>query len=232
LGAGPLFDGRIKDAFSRLLSPLISLLMRAGADPNAITVMGLIMSALAGVAFGAGHFTTAAVLIALSGLCDFLDGQIARRTNKASPFGAFLDSTLDRMGEGLILLGLAWYFSGGLDSSAACPWTIGWIVLSLEGSFMVSYTRARAEGLGIECKGGLMQRPERMVLLTAGALLAATDYLGAVAMKATLFLLALLSNLTAVDRIRHIRRLLWEKMQNKRWNCKEATKREGPQGPS
>ncbi len=151
--------------------------------------------------------------VALSGLCDVLDWQVARGSQKASPFGAFYDSVMDRFSEGFILTGLAWHFAGGPASGAvspeACsPATVAVILLALTGSFLVSYARARAEGLGIACRIGLLQRPERFVLLMAALALGTIPGRGYVLMKGVLVLLALPANGTAVQRILHLHRVL------------------------
>jgi CDP-diacylglycerol--glycerol-3-phosphate 3-phosphatidyltransferase len=199
-----------KERFRLLVEPLANGLSRMGVSPNALSCAGVALSGLSGWIYGTGSFFLGALVAALAGICDTLDGQIARAAGKESAFGAFLDSTLDRFGELLIFLGLAWHFSGGSDSDARSPWAVIFILLSVGGSFLVSYTRARAEGLGIECKVGWMQRPERLVLLIAGSLLGAIPAIGWIFMMLTLFLLAVSSNLTALQRILHIRRRLGE----------------------
>jgi CDP-diacylglycerol--glycerol-3-phosphate 3-phosphatidyltransferase len=167
--------------------------------------------------YGHGIFFWAAWLVVLAGICDSLDGQIARQANKRSAFGAFFDSTLDRYSDMFLLIGLAYHFAGGPDflgvhgGSApveSCPWTVTAIALAIGGSFMVSYTRARAEGLGMECKGGLMQRPERLLLLIIGSLLGSIPVVGPTVMKLTLLVLAVSANITAVQRIISVRNQL------------------------
>jgi CDP-diacylglycerol--glycerol-3-phosphate 3-phosphatidyltransferase len=177
----------------------------------------LVLSALAGLIYSHGLFFWAAWLVVLAGICDSLDGQIARQTNKRSAFGAFFDSTLDRYSDMFSLIGLAYHFAGGLDflavhggkaSVESCPWTVMVITLAIGGSFMVSYTRARAEGLGMECKGGLMQRPERLLLLIIGSLLGSIPVVGPTVMKLTLLVLAVSANITTIQRILFIRNQL------------------------
>lgn len=206
MGAGPLLEGRIKQIFTASLSPLAKLLAGAGLSPNTISFAGLLLSAAAGLAYSLGLFLSAAFLVAASGICDSLDGLVARRAGKTSGFGAFLDSTLDRLGEVFIFIGLVWFFSSGSDYSNQSPMMVIFIILAIEGSFMVSYTRARAEALGISCAKGIMQRPERMVLLIVGSLLVSVPAIGLVAMKITIYLLAVLTNLTVIQRIRHTRK--------------------------
>ena len=206
----------------RLVDPMTHLFARFRLHPNMLTLLGLLFSFFAALLYGKGQFFWAAWIVVLAGTCDVLDGQLARFTGKASRFGAFLDSTLDRFSEVCIFLGLAWYFSGGHLVSAVVggetenvrsPVAVLLIVLAIGGSFMVSYTRARAEGLGLQCSIGFMQRPERMVLLIIGSLLASLPGVGLWIMKVCLFLLAFLSNFTALQRMLHVKKQLIEEIK-------------------
>jgi CDP-diacylglycerol--glycerol-3-phosphate 3-phosphatidyltransferase len=206
-----------RERYRRLIDPLANLFARFHMHPNTLSLLGLVLSGLAALLYGTAHFFFAAWIVVGAGTCDVLDGELARITGKTSRFGAFFDSTLDRFSEIFLFLGLAWYFSGGHHAlsvgngetgTAASPVTVLFIVLALGGSFMVSYTRARAEGLGIECKTGFMQRPERMVLLIISSLLASLPAVGVWIMKLSLFLMALLSMLTALQRVIHVRKQL------------------------
>jgi len=152
--------------------------------------------------------------VILAGTCDALDGQMARQTGKDSPFGAFFDSVIDRFGELFIFLGLAWHFSGVSAASPEPmhgPLPVLIVILALSGSFMVSYARARAEGLGIDCKAGWMQRPERMVFLIAGSLLSGMGGAGHTVMLLTLLVIAMMSHATAIQRIIYVRNQMSEK---------------------
>ncbi len=200
--------------YLRLVTPVGNLLGRMGVHPHVLSVLGLILCVMAALLFGSGLFFWAAWVVVLAGICDTLDGQIARQTKKNTRFGSFFDSTLDRYGDMLLLIGLAYYFSGGRTFLAfqggqteghASPWTVVLILAAMVGAFMVSYTKARAEGLGIECKVGLMQRPERTTLLIIGSLLGAIPVIGLLLMKCALLLMAVFSNLTAMHRILHVR---------------------------
>ena len=159
-------------------------------------------------------FFWAAWVVLLAGICDTLDGHIARQTKKNNPFGAFFDSTLDRYSDMFLFVGLAYFYAGGSafspaeTQSQASAWTVVVIVLAIAGSFMVSYTRARAESLGVQCKAGMMQRPERITLLIMGSLLGSLPVAGAVFMKITLILLAVSVNLTALYRMFYVRNRL------------------------
>lgn len=217
-----LLSERNRERYLRVIRPVGVFLARLHVHPNIVSVAGLVLSGAAALLYGMGVFIWAGCILILAGTCDVLDGQLARQAGRTSRFGAFLDSTLDRFSEIIIFLGLAWYFSGGNLSPASVgrsgpgahsPVTVLFIVLAVGGSLMVSYTRARAEGLGLECKVGFMQRPERITLLIIGSLLAPIPKVGLVAMKVCLFLLAFLSTLTALQRMIHVNRLLVEEME-------------------
>ena len=204
-----------RERYLSIIKPFGTLLSRIGVHPNVITICGLMLSVLAGLFYSVGSFFGAAWVVVLAGTCDALDGQLARKTKQNSPFGAFFDSTLDRYSDMFLYLGLAYYFSGGQPfilphsgaiNSHASPWTVFIVLMAMAGSFMVSYTRARAEGLGIECKVGLMQRPERILLLIIGSLLGPVPKVGPLLLKFSLLLLAVSSNITAIHRIVYISR--------------------------
>lgn len=201
MGEFTFLSDKNRERYLGIIQPVGNLLARLSVHPNILSLAGLILSMVAGVVYSTGAFFWAGWIVVLAGTCDVLDGQIARQTGKRSQFGAFFDSTLDRFGEVFIFLGLAWYFSARHQS----PWVVLLIILAITGSFMVSYTRARAEGLGIDCKVGLMQRPERVTLLIIGSLVAPIPVIGPVLIKLTLLLLAVLSNLTAVQRIFYVK---------------------------
>ena len=166
----------------------LALYRRLHLRPNHLTIIGLGVSLLAATAFGAGHIRKGGLLLILAGLCDFFDGSLARASGQVSSFGAFLDSVIDRYSDLVVLLAIVVLY-------AQVPHTRGAIVAmaGLIGSMMVSYTKARAESIGVRCTVGIMERPERMICLIAGALL---DLL-----EPALWVLAVLSNLTALQRI-------------------------------
>lgn len=186
-----LIPQSLQDGFVGMLSPLIALLSKWGLNPNSLTVAGLTITAFAAAAFLMGYVRWAGILILLGGFCDTIDGLMARTTGKASRFGALLDSSFDRYSEFIMFFGIAAYFTSLEDYGA-----LAGVLLALCGSFMVSYTRARAESLGFEAKLGFMQRPERIVLIGLGALIHITAF------KFAIWLIAFLANLTALQRIR------------------------------
>lgn len=171
---------------------------RSGVPPNVLTVTGFVLTLPVAYLLAGGRWQGAGLLLLLSGLFDALDGAVARATGRTSPFGAFLDSTLDRFGEAAVYLGLMVYylqrgeFLGGLL-----------VYLTIVGSFMVSYARARAEGLGVEGKGGLFTRFERLALLVLVLLLKHP--------LEGLLLLAVLSNITALQRVY----LVWRRLSTR-----------------
>lgn len=178
----------------RMAAPLARALADLGVSADHLTWAGLVASALAGVLVAGGHFRLAALTLLAGALCDVLDGSVARATGKASPFGAFLDSTVDRVAELCFFAGaLVWFI--GTGAGVLYPLLC---ILAASGSFMVSYTRARAEGLGIECSVGLMERPERMVLLLLATLL------GGVGLRVVLWVLTPLVWWTTGQRVRHV----------------------------
>jgi soluble lytic murein transglycosylase len=184
---------RYRDSMRAWTEPIGHALVRLHLRPNHLTVAGLGVSLLAAAAFVAGRTRAGGALILLAGLFDFFDGALARASGRVTPFGAFLDSVIDRYSDVVVLLGIVVLF-------AQLPHTRGVMVAmaSVLGSVMVSYTKARAESIGIECNVGVMERPERMICLIVGALL---DLL-----EPALWVLAVLSNLTAIQRIIFTRR--------------------------
>ncbi len=196
-----MFSRRIQQWGRHLVTQLIRPMASLGITPNMLTGIGLLLSLLTAVVIAQGFLFTGGLLVLLAGVFDMFDGAMARVQHTATPFGAFFDSTLDRYSESIILFGLLWYtlqrpanFRDVLwPTSHEQTWMILFIYIAIVGSLMVSYTKARAEGLRIECKVGLLARPERVVLLAIGLLFGASIWI--------LALLAVFSNVTAVQRI-------------------------------
>lgn len=181
--------GSVKERSRILVWPFVFIYLKSGLHPNFLTILGFLISILTAYLYRMGLFFHAAIGIFLSGICDAIDGEVARRSGKVTKFGAFLDSVLDRYSEILIFLGLFIYY---FRSPTAIL-----VILGLIGSLMVSYVRARAEGLGEECKSGLLLRPERLAILFVGSLLGAKIFVY------FLTLVVVLSNFTAIYRIYH-----------------------------
>ena len=163
------------------------LIHRAGISANALTLVGFVLNLVVAYLLAQGGFFLGGVLVIMGGLLDGLDGAVARLSGSPSRFGAFLDSTVDRFSEAVVYLGLLlFYLQQGARQESLL------IYATIVGSLMVSYARARAEGLGVECKAGLLTRFERLFILVCGLLLNQ--------MLITLWILAVLSNFTALQR--------------------------------
>lgn len=179
-------------------------LIESRLTPNKISMVGLVGNLVAAVLIIADQFVLAGLAFILGSLMDTLDGRYSRMSGKGTLFGAFLDSTLDRIEEGVVLTAVAWYFAEQGDSLAAAA-----CVFTVLGSLMVSYTRARAEALGVECTVGLATRPVRVVILSIGLLFAQGLWLGDFDLLApAVYLLAILTTLTVVQRVWHVKREL------------------------
>jgi CDP-diacylglycerol--glycerol-3-phosphate 3-phosphatidyltransferase len=155
----------IKNGYLRIVDPVANWLVRRRVHPNTITAIGTACSVTGGVIYGSGHISLAGWFLGLTALFDVLDGTVARRSNQSSTFGAFLDSTLDRLADGAVLGGLGVFYALSVQHRSV-PMVIVCIA-GLIGSFLTSYTRARAEALGLDAKVGILQRPERVTLLSA-----------------------------------------------------------------
>jgi len=196
----------IRDGFLKAVGPIARGAIRAGFTPNVITTFGAAVVLGSAVAFGTGSPRWGGALLLASGLFDILDGQVARLGALSTAFGAFYDSTLDRVGESAVFLGIAlWFIHGGVppeQRDVAVALAIG----ALSSSLLVSYTRARAEGLGLEAKVGIAQRAERFLVLGAPTL-----FFGAGDRGQILFwIVALLTATTAVtvvQRVVHVARV-------------------------
>lgn len=178
-----------------IIDPIVGLLARLGVSPNALTVAGFAINVAAGVLIGLGQLLAGGLVMTLIAMpLDAFDGSLARATSRQTRFGAFFDSVLDRFAEAALLTGLAaWFAQQGDTLSVVVTFA------ALVGSFMVSYTRARAEGLGLECKVGLFSRLGRVILLAAGLMLNQPVIM--------IWLLAVLSTATAIQRILYVRRI-------------------------
>ena len=180
------------------LDGLADVLVRCGIGPNLITLFALLAGLAAGMLYAFNSPAWAAVLIFVCGALDVIDGKVAVKAGKKSLYGAIFDSTLDRYSEFFIYFGLAYYFRG--------RWAMWIPFFTFLGSTMVSYTRARAEGLGIECRVGFMQRAERMILLVSGTIIGMIFEVFDPAMIVVLTVIAVVSNVTAIDRTLLVKR--------------------------
>ena len=179
-------------------------LIESRLTPNAISMAGLVGNLIAAVLILEHHFVLAGLAFILGSLCDMFDGRYSRMSGKGTPFGAFLDSTLDRVEEGVVLAAVAAWFAHEGNELA-----VGATVLAVVGSYMVSYTRARAEALGVECKVGIASRAVRVVILSAGLVLAAGELISDFdLLEPAIYALAGLTVFTALQRVLHVRRQL------------------------
>ncbi len=187
-----MISERAREMTRGLLTNIATAVARTGLTPNTLTVLGFALSIFGGWVIARGAFVAGGVLVLVGGAFDALDGSVARVTGGASAFGAFFDSTLDRLSEAVLYFGLLLFFAGQPGSREEIAVTY----LAIVGSLMVSYTRARAEGLGIECEVGLFTRFERVVVLALGLLLTQV--------RVALWVLVVGSFLTAFHRMWHV----------------------------
>ncbi len=183
-----MFDGSFRTNFDKAMMPIGRNLQRIGVSPNVVTGVGVAMAAGCAVAIGLGNFPVAVLLLLLTGLPDALDGAVAKAAGVAGPRGAFLDSTSDRLSDGLLFAGAGWYLAGTDNPRMAMlPFAL-YIAASL-----VSYQRAKAESLGYDAKGGIMERAERFIVLGFGLLFSPLFVY-------TLWVMLVLTSITAVMR--------------------------------
>jgi CDP-diacylglycerol--glycerol-3-phosphate 3-phosphatidyltransferase len=189
-----VIEKKARDISRPILESIGRRLHTWGLSPDLITNVGLVLTLGVAPLLAWGHIRLGGVLLAVASVCDALDGTLARISDKESRFGAFLDSTIDRFEEAIVLLGLTIYYArtGGV-------WQVALIFVAVVGSLMVSYTRARAEALGVACKGGFMTRPVRVGLLIVALVLALPG-----TVEAALILIAVLGLLTSLQRIYHV----------------------------
>jgi len=185
------------DKFGHFLDrPLSSLTRRIPLSPNTLTVIGFLITVIAALVIPY-HLRLGGLLVLLGGVFDMLDGIVARTTGKTTKFGAFLDSVLDRFSDAVLFLAVAWYFVR-VDNYTGAMVCLGTLI----GAFLISYIRARAEGLGTSCHTGLMERPERVVLLAFGAI---TGWILPV-----MWIMLVLTYITVMQRIYHV----WKVMKH------------------
>jgi CDP-diacylglycerol---glycerol-3-phosphate 3-phosphatidyltransferase len=191
-------------AVDELSAAVRNRLIESRLTPNAISLTGLVGNLIAAVLVWQELFFLGGIAFILGSIMDTLDGRYSRMSGKGTPFGAFLDSTLDRIEEGIVLTAVAAYFATQGDELAVAA-----VVVAVLGSLMVSYTRARAEALGVECKVGIASRAVRVVILSIGLVFAKGAGIGDFELLApAVYVLAVLSLITMLQRIFHVRREL------------------------
>lgn len=201
-----MLSRRIQQRVRQFVTAIMRPLARSGLSPNILTLLGLLLSMITAVVIAQGSLFIGGLLVLFAGIFDMFDGALARARHAATIFGAFFDSTLDRYSESIILFGLLWYaiHTPELhDNLWPLPYEQSWMIsllyIAVVGSLMVSYTKARAEGLGLECKTGLLARPERVVILAIGLITGTGIW--------AVLLLAVFANVTTVERIAYIWRV-------------------------
>ena len=183
-----MFDGRFRTPIDRAVKPIGSWLRRTGLTPDHLTVVGLVIGVGAAIAIGAGYLFLGLVLVILAALPDLLDGALAKASGASSQRGAFFDSTVDRITDALLMGGIAWYLASEESAHMAIlPFAVASV------SSVISYQRAKAESLGLNAKGGLMERAERIVLICVGL---AFSFL----LVPILWLMLVLTSITAIQR--------------------------------
>jgi CDP-diacylglycerol--glycerol-3-phosphate 3-phosphatidyltransferase len=202
--AGPPPPRARRPVAPELSAAVRNRLIESRLTPNTISLTGFVLNVVAAVLVWQRYFFLGGIAFIVGSVCDTLDGRYSRMSGKGTPFGAFLDSTLDRLEEGVVLIAVGGYFaSQGREFAAAA------VVAAVLASLMVSYTRARAEALGVECKVGLATRPVRVVILSVGLVFARGASLGHFSLLApAVYVLAGLSILTVGQRIHHVWREL------------------------
>ncbi|MDI6850795.1 MAG: CDP-alcohol phosphatidyltransferase family protein [bacterium] len=190
----------VKKTARNVLSPLVKVAIKLNISPNAVTLVGLGITLFASYLYAKGNFRVAGLILALAGLCDAIDGEVARKANRVSKFGAFFDSTVDRFEEFFVYGGILYYYS--LVKVNALLSIITYIVLL--GSIMTSYIRARAEGVGFSPTSGPMDRPGRYIYLVLFSIIAGSSVVFDIAMG---FLLILVY-LTVINRFKEFRDLI------------------------
>ena len=189
-----MLSDKVRGLTKGLVTSIALALAKLGFTPNVLTISGCLLNVIVAYFLAKGKFITGAIALVFITLFDAFDGALARATNKVTKFGAFLDSSLDRYSEAIVFFGLLWYYL----SQNANNWYIILIYVTLFGSITTSYTRARAEGAGFDCKVGIFTRFERFVILILG-LLSQQIFI-------MLIIMAVLSNITAIQRIIYIYR--------------------------
>lgn len=196
--------GALEKPFYATVNPLVERLIRAGVRPNAITTVGTGLVLVSAVAYATGHVRTGGALLLLSGVADTLDGQVARGGAMVTRFGAFYDSTLDRVGDGATFIGIGAFLMTAPDVAFRTPAVVLCMVAILS-SLLVSYARARAEGLGLDCKVGIAQRAERILGLGVASVVFGAGPNGLL-LEAIVALLAVASVITVVQRFVYVYR--------------------------
>ena len=217
-----MFTTRFQKWVRRNAQRLAARLVGLGVTPNEVTVAGMLVTFVAAGFVAAGWLLPAGLILAFSGTFDILDGALARASRLTYNYGAFLDSTVDRFSEGAIYIGVAAYFLA--VRGPLLRWQVLGCLLALAGSYLVSYVRARAQSLGYKCDVGLFARPERVVAIVAGLILSGIGF--QIVLTWVIFALAVLTNLTVLQRINEV----WRQAREERRIRREELAMEVPRG--
>jgi len=188
----------ISDKVHNLAEPVGRVVAKTRVKPNYLTISGFLMNIFVAWVISQGYFLLGGSLILVAGIFDLLDGAVARHTNRVTKFGALLDSTLDRWSDAVLLFGLLWYFAWQPDQDTSLEMIL--IFAAIVGFLLVSYVRARAEGLGLDADVGIMRRTVRILMLSMGLMLSTFEPILLIA----LWSLAIGSNLTAAHRLIYV----------------------------
>ncbi|MFC1557537.1 CDP-alcohol phosphatidyltransferase family protein [candidate division KSB1 bacterium] len=189
----------IRKWYLNLINPAVNFFIRIEINPNHLTTVGFLIQLFTVYFLANGHLFIAGWLILLAGTCDIVDGKVARARAVGTKFGALYDSTLDRYSEFAMFFGIGYYF---IKNEFYFSTIVAF--LALGGSLMTSYIRARSEGLGLECKVGSMQRPERIVYIGLASIFSSFPYIDIYPLLIVLWGIAVMSNLTAFQRLKHV----------------------------
>ena len=184
---------RLRNILSPIVDGIARVLVKLGFSPSGLTVIGVLIACVSAALIAQGMLAIGGGVMLIAGVFDMFDGAVARMTDRATKFGALFDSVMDRVSEAVVLLGLLWFYLEDGEQLGAVL-----VYVSIVGSTLVSYVRARAEGLGIECKGGLMQRPERVASLGVGIII------GQWWEPAVLIVLGVIAALTVVTTVQRV----------------------------
>ena len=192
---------KLQAAFLKIIIPLANFFRSLNMNPNALTTLGAIFNVVGAIFFALSYLRVGGMFIVLGAVCDTIDGSIARHGNKKTKFGALYDSVMDRYSEFIMFFGIAVHFVKGESY-----WTSVAIFAAVGGSVMVSYVRARAEGLGLECDVGMMLRPERITYISVGAVIGDLPYVHELFLMMAIWIIAIFANYTAVQRMLYLYR--------------------------
>lgn len=187
---------KLQEGYLKLIIPLADFFKSLNVNPNALTTLGTIFNIVGAIFFALSYLRVGGMFIVFGAICDTIDGRIATHGKKKTQFGALYDSVMDRYSEIIMFFGISVHFVKGESY-----WTSVAIFAALGGSVMVSYVRARAEGLGLECKVGMMQRTERITYISVGAVIGDLPYVHELFLMLAIWIIAILANYTAVQRM-------------------------------